>query len=130
MDGHTNQCDSGWAVLGQACIWWAAFICGEQLLVLPALTCKEIIALDIFEGAINKECFIHFVQQPLGSEHDTFMCSIAEPDLLQAPKLTPYPGPCSVVVLDNCAIHHDEEICPTSSSNNFNLATGCLAWDG
>jgi transposase len=29
---------------------------------------------------------------------------------LQAPQLTPYPGPRSVVVLDNCAIHHDEEI--------------------
>src|ERR1700683_2417155 len=30
--------------------------------------------------------------------------------ILQAPQLTPYPGPRSVVVLDNCAIHHDEEI--------------------
>ena len=30
---------------------------------------------------------------------------------LQAPKLNPYPGPRSVVVMDNCAIHHDEEIC-------------------
>ena len=28
----------------------------------------------------------------------------------QAPKLSPYPGPRSVVVLDNCAIHHDEEV--------------------
>jgi len=24
--------------------------------------------------------------------------------------LTPFPGPRSVVILDNCAIHHDEEI--------------------
>jgi transposase len=28
----------------------------------------------------------------------------------QAPKLTPYPGVRSVVVMDNCAIHHDEEV--------------------
>ena len=27
-----------------------------------------------------------------------------------APKLNPYPGPRSVVILDNCAIHHDEDI--------------------
>lgn len=28
----------------------------------------------------------------------------------QAPRLNPYPGPWSVVIMDNCAIHHDEEI--------------------
>lgn len=28
----------------------------------------------------------------------------------KAPKLTPYPGVRSVVVMDNCAIHHDEEV--------------------
>jgi hypothetical protein len=30
--------------------------------------------------------------------------------MLQAPQLTPFPGPRSVVVLDNCAIHHDEDV--------------------
>jgi len=30
--------------------------------------------------------------------------------ILQAPQLAPYPGPRSIVVLDNCVIHHDEEI--------------------
>ena len=24
--------------------------------------------------------------------------------------LTPWPGPCSAVILDNCAIHHDEDV--------------------
>lgn len=38
--------------------------------------------------------------------YTTCYCS----QLLQTPQLTPYPGPRSVVVLDNCAIHHDEEI--------------------
>ena len=28
----------------------------------------------------------------------------------QAPQLNPFPTPCSVVVVDNCTIHHDEEI--------------------
>jgi len=36
--------------------------------------------------------------------------SIARLTLLKVPLLTPYPGPRSVVILDNCAIHHDEEI--------------------
>jgi hypothetical protein len=30
--------------------------------------------------------------------------------VLQAPQLNPYPAKHSVVVLDNCSIHHDEEI--------------------
>ncbi|KIJ06261.1 hypothetical protein PAXINDRAFT_34387, partial [Paxillus involutus ATCC 200175] len=60
--------------------------------VLPALCTEGIIALDIFEGSVNKEHFLAFIQQQL------------------APKLTPYPGPCSVVVLDNACIHHDEEV--------------------
>lgn len=29
---------------------------------------------------------------------------------LQIPLTNPYPGPCSVLVLDNCCIHHAEEI--------------------
>jgi hypothetical protein len=37
--------------------------------------------------------------------------SYARPKMvLQAPQLNPYPGKRSVVVLDNCSIHHDEEI--------------------
>lgn len=29
---------------------------------------------------------------------------------LEAPILTPWPGPQSAVILDNCAIHHDEDV--------------------
>ncbi|THU80351.1 hypothetical protein K435DRAFT_580250, partial [Dendrothele bispora CBS 962.96] len=60
--------------------------------ILSALTHDGIIALDIFEGSVTKEKFLYFLSEQL------------------APKLTPYPGPRSVVVMDNCAIHHDEEI--------------------
>ncbi|KIK76653.1 hypothetical protein PAXRUDRAFT_103740, partial [Paxillus rubicundulus Ve08.2h10] len=60
--------------------------------VLPALCMDGIIALDIFEGSVNKERFLTFVHQQL------------------APKLTPYPGPRSVVVLDNASIHHNGEL--------------------
>ncbi|TDL16344.1 hypothetical protein BD410DRAFT_731465, partial [Rickenella mellea] len=59
--------------------------------VLPALTSEGIVGLDIFEGSVNKERFIQFLSQ-------------------QAPRMTPFPGPRSVVIIDNCAIHHDEEV--------------------
>jgi len=32
------------------------------------------------------------------------------PILKQAPQLNPYPEKNSVVVMDNCTIHHDEDI--------------------
>ncbi|TDL14114.1 hypothetical protein BD410DRAFT_690978, partial [Rickenella mellea] len=60
--------------------------------ILPALTLDGVVALDIFEGAVNRERFVHFLEMQL------------------APILNPYPLDRSVVVMDNCAIHHDEEI--------------------
>ncbi|KAJ7051598.1 hypothetical protein C8F01DRAFT_918990, partial [Mycena amicta] len=60
--------------------------------MLPVLSCDGIVALDIFEGSVTKDRFLRFLETDL------------------APILTPYPGPRSVVVLDNCAIHHDDEV--------------------
>ncbi|KAI0048886.1 hypothetical protein FA95DRAFT_1490142 [Auriscalpium vulgare] len=80
----------GWAAIGRACVRRATFVRGQRYSILPALTYEGIIALDIFEGSVNKEKFVQFLEEEL------------------AQHLTPYPGPRSVVVLDNCAIHHDE----------------------
>ena len=30
--------------------------------------------------------------------------------LIQIPLTNPYPGPCSILVLDNCSIHHANEV--------------------
>jgi len=76
--------------------------------VLPAFTCAGYIALDIVEGSVTKEKFITFLEEQLVCIEFLFQYVLNA--FLQAPKLNPYPGPNSVVVLDNCAIHHDEEI--------------------
>jgi transposase len=65
VDDQTNQHRDGWAAVGRACISRATFIRGQRFSVLPALTHKGIIALDIFEGSVNKEKFIQFVDQQL-----------------------------------------------------------------
>ncbi|KIK76462.1 hypothetical protein PAXRUDRAFT_169864, partial [Paxillus rubicundulus Ve08.2h10] len=59
---------------------------------LQDLASSGIIALNIFEGAMTKEQCITFIRDQV------------------SPKLMPYPGPQSVVVLDNCSIHHDKEV--------------------
>jgi len=92
VDNLTNQRDGGWSVIGQACVRRATFLRGQRYSVLPALTTDGIIALDIFEGSVTKERFLRFVEEEL------------------APKLNPFPGSRSIAVLDNCAIHHDEDI--------------------
>lgn len=92
VDNITNQRTAGWSFLGRACVSRALFLRGQRYSILPALTVDGIIALDIIEGAVNKEKFIAFVKEQL------------------APILNPYPGRNSVVVLDNCAIHHDEDV--------------------
>lgn len=34
------------------------------------------------------------------------------------PYTTPYPGPRSVLILDNCSIHHAEEVCTLVEDEN------------
>jgi hypothetical protein len=109
VDDKTNQRRRGWSGVGQACVCRETFIRGRRYSVLPALTFEGLIALDIFEGSVNKERFLHFINEQVVcvlflSLHHYFIPTV------QAPRLNPYPGPWSVVILDNCAIHHDEDI--------------------
>ncbi|TFK62728.1 hypothetical protein BDN72DRAFT_748698, partial [Pluteus cervinus] len=60
--------------------------------ILPALTTEGIVALEIFEGSVTKDRFLTFIQDHI------------------CPILNPYPHKRSVVLLDNCSIHHDEEL--------------------
>lgn len=65
VDDHTNQRTRGWAASGRACVRRATFIRGQRYSVLPALTSEGYIALDIFEGSVNKERFVRFLEEQL-----------------------------------------------------------------
>jgi len=79
--------------------------------ILPALTSEGIIALDIFEGAVNKEKLIQFINDQVIWISPFFSSNVLHLIILfQAPRLNLYPGPWSIVILDSCAIHHDEDI--------------------
>jgi hypothetical protein len=67
VDDKTNQCGNGWEQLGCACVQRATFIHGQKYSVLPALTSDGIIALDIFEGPVNKDRFLDFLERDLVS---------------------------------------------------------------
>jgi hypothetical protein len=63
----TNQHTRGWALCGQACVHCATFISGQCYSICPALSSDGIIALDIFEGSVNKGKFIQFIEKELVS---------------------------------------------------------------
>ena len=65
VDDLTNQRQYGWALLGRACVSRDTFIRGQRYSILPALTCDGIVALDIFEGSVNKERFIRFLREQI-----------------------------------------------------------------
>lgn len=109
VDDKTNQRLQGWAGLGRACVRRATFIRGQRYSVLPALCYEGIVALDIFEGSVTKERFMNFLKNDLVCMPFNLLPLIYSLKT-QAPQLNPYPGVRSVVVMDNCAIHHDEEV--------------------
>ena len=59
--------------------------------ILPAISLDGILDCLIVEGAYNSELFMAFIDS-----------------LLE--KMQPFPGPNSVIVMDNCAIHKAPEI--------------------
>jgi len=51
-----------------------------------------IITYNIIPGSVTSACFVKFLRE------------------LVIPLTNPYPGPQSVLILDNCSIHHSEEV--------------------
>ncbi|KAF9219458.1 hypothetical protein BS17DRAFT_646892, partial [Gyrodon lividus] len=59
--------------------------------VLPAITLDGIIAYDIIEGPVDSQHFVRFLK-------------------VHMPFTNPYPGSCSVIIMDNCCIHKTKEV--------------------
>jgi len=92
VDNRTVQRSQGWSAIGGRSVSRSTFLRGKRHSILPALSSDGIVALEIIEGSVNKELFLQFLRNRV------------------APQLNPFPGKKSVVIMDNCAIHHDEEI--------------------
>jgi transposase len=62
IDQKTSQRPRGWAPVGLSPIERSTFLKGVRHSILPALSTDGIIALDIFEGSVDKEKFIQFLR--------------------------------------------------------------------
>ena len=67
VNNHSTQRFAGWSPRGTPCVRRATFIRGTHYSVLPALTIDGIVALDIFEGAVNREIFVRFLHEQIVS---------------------------------------------------------------
>lgn len=74
VDDRTNIHRSGWAPLGQACVRQTSFLRGQKYSILPALSFDGILTLDIFEGSVNREHFVEFLQNNLVIFTGIFIC--------------------------------------------------------
>ena len=61
VDNKTVQRSQGWSAAGGRSVSRCTFLRGKRHSILPALSSDGIIALEIFEGAVNKERFLQFL---------------------------------------------------------------------
>jgi hypothetical protein len=61
----------------------------ENLSLLPALSVDGYIACNVYRGGVNAEMYEEFIRD------------------FVLPKCTPWPGPRSVIIMDNAKIHRD-----------------------
>ena len=62
FDQKTGQRRHGWASVGLPLVERSTFLKGVSYSLLPTLSTDGIIALDIFEGSVNKEKFMTFLR--------------------------------------------------------------------
>ena len=79
----------GWAPKGRAARYVCLFVRTPKWSILPAFTIEGFITHSIIQGSFMSELFLKFL-----------------PDKL-LPLCNPYPGPRSIIIMDNARIHPD-----------------------
>ena len=82
--------DHGWGKKGQQIHVSRPAGWQDNFSALPALTMDGYIACKVFKGAVNRDSFNDFIIN----------------DVL--PQWNPFPGPKSIIVMDNASIHKSE----------------------
>lgn len=84
----------GYSIRGQPAVKSSLMIRGEHVTAIAAMSVDGIVALEIVRGGVDGDAFYNFVCRSLLSI------------------LMPFNGvnPNSVIILDNCAIHHVDEV--------------------
>ena len=79
----------GWAPKGRAARYMCPLQRTKKWSILPAYTMNGFLTYDLVHGSFTAELFIEFLHEKL------------------LPRCTAYPGPRSVLIMDNASIHRD-----------------------
>jgi len=71
---------------------------------------EGIIAAQVVEGSFTCDLFLKYFRDDLVCHILTIAIRVAYCSILQLPIMSPYPGPRSVLVMDNARIHHHDDI--------------------
>lgn len=88
INPQTTERTHGWSKKGKVIRYKAPGPKRENFTVLPALTVTGYIACNVYQGPVDGEKFKDFI----------------EFDVL--PHCTPFPGPRSIIIMDNASIHN------------------------
>lgn len=93
----------GWSIRGDPCRVRQSGKRSKRWSILPAITIDGYLAWEIYQDSFTTERFNRFIRQDL------------------MPYMTAYPGPRSVLVMDNHSIHHSEELTNLCAANGVLL---------
>jgi hypothetical protein len=88
-NAKTGDRKYGWAPIGAIASHHELLKYTEKWSILPLYTVDGYISWDIVKGSYNSQRFNDFVKNHV------------------IPHSTPYPGPRSILIMDNCGIHHN-----------------------
>lgn len=120
VDSRTPTKRSGYSIIGRRARHRAPFIRGERFTLTAAICTEGILTFDIVQGSSTAENFANFCATdlvgPLAAGRSGMWTYATAADGLavlraaarrQVLLMSPYPGPNSVLVMDNCSIHHN-----------------------
>jgi hypothetical protein len=82
---------------------------GRRLTATGVLTSRGMLTSTVVEGSMHRDQFLSFLEHQVASFPYYYMLFSLK-TVLQLPLCSPYPGPSSVLVMDNARIHHGDEI--------------------
>ena len=82
----------GYALRGVTPVYRRLLCRGERYNAIAAVSSTEVLAVEVRKGSVNGDVFYDFLRGEL------------------FPKMHPFPGPNSVAIMDNCSIHHVQEV--------------------
>ena len=82
----------GYALRGEPAVCHRILTRGKRVSIMTAMTADGVLEYEVTTGTVNAEKFIDFIRGRL------------------IPNMQPFPASHSILILDNCAVHHAHEV--------------------